>query len=386
MKSLHFFELPTGIAFDRRMKKIRRSVSKEFETPGIVIYVYFAIVLLLARLGIYCIAFDDDFVSDVAEEYGLGEDSIRKSITLLAENDFFDRKLFETEQIITSKELQESFKKICIRLHCPIDFSGEFSLISSPESSKSSANPSKEFAKNTNNSASFSNDFARIRAGEGEDRDKGRDRNRDERMGEECAGRSPQDGATRPHSEKFVFRDQKLNTRWKMLLVQPKWVGKNTVQVQLAFEKLQQYAEKSSDIAIAMIEHSVQGNYADIFDPSPQMIEELALRKKVAAKKGGLPAPPKEVERLTDFDYIPADGEPRCQEATQVRNAWSQIQKCIPESMENTSMDAKFHIENDTLLIILSPDISEWLKADSQRYRVLSEVYAKVEVKSSVLS
>ena len=356
-------EIATNVASDRRIRKICRSVPKEFKDPGLITFVYVALQLFLARQGVYFIHFDEDLVSDIAEEYALRKEMVKKSIDILIENEIFNKKLFDTEKVITSGEIQEAFRKIGNRIHSPVDFSLGYCLLPKFSSSaiSSAAKPSENFARD-------SEDFAKFRGGEDKDRN-------GNRIVEECKGEEVSNPAP---ANKFVFPSNLLNERWGMLLGQEKWRRKSEAQLQLAYEKLKVCKE---DVAVEMIEYSIQNGYNDIFYPNEHRLEELAQRKKVTEKKE-TPSPPtpKEVEFLPDFSYMPGNNEPSCVYATKVRRSWFEIQKGMSESMKENAMHARFHTENDTLMVTVSVDIRDWLIVDPQRYRPLLEIYKRVEI------
>ena len=360
MTNLKFMEIATNVASDRRIRKICRSVPKEFKDPGLITFVYVALQLFLARQGVYFIHFDEDLVSDIAEEYALRKEMVKKSIDILIENEIFNKKLFDTEKVITSEEIQEAFRKIGNRIHSPVDFSLGYCLLPKFSSSaiSSAAKPFEKFAI-------ISEDFANFRGGEGEDKD--RNGIVEEWKGEEVTNPAP--------ANKFVFPSELLNERWGMLLDQEKWRGKSEAQLQLAYEKLKECKE---DVAIEMIEYTIQNGYGDVFYPNDRRREELALRKKVAPKKDTPISRPRDVEFLSEFSYLVERNEPSCKSATKVRNAWCAIQGSMSEPMKENAMHAKFRIENDTLMVTVSVDIGEWLKADPQRYRPLMEIFKKV--------
>lgn len=122
---LDYFPLDTDMFCDMRIRRLIRRCGGE------AVAVYTLLLCTVYRSGYYIVA-DDDLSFMLSEQSGLDEAYILKVISSCIDIGLFDKTLYNSDRMLTSRAIQERYRTICTQCHRTSIIS-DFSLIKSEE-------------------------------------------------------------------------------------------------------------------------------------------------------------------------------------------------------------------------------------------------------------
>ena len=122
---LDYFPLDTDMFCDMRIRRLIRRCGGE------AVAVYTLLLCTVYRSGYYIVA-DDDLSFMLSEQSGLDEAYILKVIGSCIDIGLFDKALYDSDRVLTSRAIQERYRTICTQCHRTSVIS-DFSLIKSEE-------------------------------------------------------------------------------------------------------------------------------------------------------------------------------------------------------------------------------------------------------------
>ena len=122
---LDYFPLDTDMFCDMRIRRLIRRCGGE------AVAVYTLLLCTVYRSGYYIVA-DDDLSFMLSEQSGLDEAYILKVISSCIDIGLFDKTLYNSDRVLTSRAIQERYRTICTQCHRTSIIS-DFSLIKSEE-------------------------------------------------------------------------------------------------------------------------------------------------------------------------------------------------------------------------------------------------------------
>ncbi len=129
-KGLDYFPFDVDLFQDILIRKLIR------RQGGDAVTVYAVLLCIIYKDGYY-MKWDEDLPFIISEQTGYDEDYILEVFNCCLSLGLFSKELFESDEVITSKGIQERYQKICGTLgrnHCAIS---EYSLISPEETAVS---------------------------------------------------------------------------------------------------------------------------------------------------------------------------------------------------------------------------------------------------------
>lgn len=100
---LDYFPLGVDFFHDKKMKILKA----KYGMDGICIYLY--LLCEIYKNGYY-LQMDEDFIYIAADDLGMGSNKVRQVINFLLERSLFDDKLFQSDKVLTSAEIQKQFQ------------------------------------------------------------------------------------------------------------------------------------------------------------------------------------------------------------------------------------------------------------------------------------
>lgn len=124
---LDYYNIDTNVFFDRKIRRLLR----DYKSKGWLIYSY--ILTEIYRDKGFYISFDSNIIFDISDSLDLEENLINDVVICCCKIGLFNQKLYEEQNILTSKSIQERWSKISKdakrTVKCVSQINPNFSLI-----------------------------------------------------------------------------------------------------------------------------------------------------------------------------------------------------------------------------------------------------------------
>lgn len=127
-QGLDYFPLDVHFFQNKKIK----SLKSRYGVDGISIYLYF--LCEIYKNGYYIIV-DDDFIDNMVDDLKMNSNKIKQVLSFLLERSLLDRKLFQSDKILTSASVQRNFQ-FAVKERAknnPIEIVGRFWLLQEKE-------------------------------------------------------------------------------------------------------------------------------------------------------------------------------------------------------------------------------------------------------------
>ena len=125
-KGIDYFSVDVSIMSDRKTRRVMRSCG--IESIAVIIQL---LCLSYSEKGYY-LEFDNNLIFDVADVLNTDEKYINEVILACVQAGFFDKNMFETHNILTSKRMQKNYKEATEK-RINNDINPSFNLVSAEE-------------------------------------------------------------------------------------------------------------------------------------------------------------------------------------------------------------------------------------------------------------